>query len=45
MECNDSGYELNGKFSESLELFRKMLNAGFTPNHATLVGTLSAISG
>lgn len=40
-----AGLELNGKFWEALVLFQTMLNAGFTPNQATLVSTLSVISG
>lgn len=39
------GYDFNGRFFEALDLFNTMLNMGFTPNHATLVNTLSAISG
>lgn len=40
-----AGYEFNGKFMEALELFQAMLIEGLLPNHATLVGALSAVSG
>lgn len=40
-----AGYEFNGKFVEALELFQAMLMEDLLPNHATLVGALSAVSG
>lgn len=40
-----AGYECNGKFVEALELFQAMLMEDLLPNHATLVGALSAVSG
>ncbi|KAJ4730194.1 Pentatricopeptide repeat [Melia azedarach] len=40
-----SGYELNGRFREALQLFETMLRDDVLPNVATLVSTLSAVSG
>ncbi|XP_010277322.1 PREDICTED: pentatricopeptide repeat-containing protein At5g66520-like [Nelumbo nucifera] len=37
-----TGYAQVGKFRESLELFNEMQHAGFQPNHAGIVGALSA---
>lgn len=40
-----AGYDLNGKFKEALGVFSEMLWDGFSPNYATLVSALSALSG
>ncbi|EEF30682.1 pentatricopeptide repeat-containing protein, putative [Ricinus communis] len=40
-----AGYDLNERFKEALDLFLTMLERDFTPNHATLVSTFSAVSG
>lgn len=40
-----AGYEFNGKFMEALYLFIAMLKEGLVPNHTTMVGALSAVSG
>ncbi|KAI4331018.1 hypothetical protein MLD38_029248 [Melastoma candidum] len=40
-----TGYDYNERFEEAICTFRTMLGEGFIPNHATLVGALSATSG
>ncbi|KAG7011869.1 Pentatricopeptide repeat-containing protein, chloroplastic, partial [Cucurbita argyrosperma subsp. argyrosperma] len=40
-----TGYELNKQFTQALKLFEVMLTEDISPNHATLVGALSAASG
>ncbi|PKI64231.1 pentatricopeptide repeat-containing protein At2g29760, chloroplastic-like [Punica granatum] len=40
-----AGYDLNGKFKDAVDVFSEMLWDGFSPNRATLVSALSAVSG